>query len=1206
MRVCRTVLVVALFCGGIAWAESSDQQRVAGHKPVYHWQFPDSVLKPVGQVGEIDGPTAPDYPDFAEGARALQLKEGATILHPKIGAEEDFKFTNGDTITVEAWVRCRHISHGSYQYILAKGRNGKKHYLPENQNWGFRLGGVDGRACISFLFRSQDEKKKDDGKFHRWTSNRGFVAGRQWHHVALTYTFGKPKSIRGWVNGVATDGFWDLDGATTRPPVVDDDDVFVGSRPGVPNNMLQGALASIALYRHAVPGFEKIQPLQRNWREPNHKAVSAENVLVEIFQATDGPKEWPTYLDVPLRTLEAQGFALYQLPPTYDDEGSRVDQNGAYLVRLAQKTSLPAGRHEFLLRSSGRARLTVGKETHDLLNRLRITRDAHGSLRERPSLPYPRPRLGTQEKTITIEIAKANPLVVVEGIVGDPNAKVQVGELLLAHRPKGSKRWSLLTPKEDLPFTGENVVNYQLGERARQERANQKLRQLLLEETSAPWKKRHAVAREYIATLPPLTIPSSEGITPVDRFLNAKIAQASARKDEVSVGFGPPHKVIELFENKCIRCHGEKKKKGGLELTSRKSLLKGGDSGPVVIPGKPEKSELIRRIYTHDTEERMPPKGERLSDNERLLISTWIKEGAQWANLRPSVTIPEAVDELTFLRRLYLDTVGVFPTRDEIGEYLSSKGPRKREALIDKLLADPRHADHWVSYWQDVLAENPRLVKPSLNNTGPFRWWIHESLVDDKSFDRMVTELVTFAGGTYSGAAGGFKLATQNDVPMAAKAHVLGTAFLGIEMKCARCHDAPFHSAKQEQLFAMAAMLRNGPIKVPSSSSVPKDFFHQLGERKSRIQVTLKPGSTVQPAWSFTDLAPNAGEIDHPNSAHRLAYQITRPENRRFAQVIVNRLWQRYFGQGIVDPVDDWDSASASHPDLLDYLAREFVANGYSLRHVSKLILSSEAYGRTARLQGSSSPSNRFFEAPLLRRMTGEQLVDSLTAATGTPLISEELTFDVEGWYPHRTFMNLGQPRRAWQFVSLATERDRPSLSLPAAQSVVSFLEAYGWRSNRSEPRTTRSPDPDIRQAGMLGNGLLASWWTRLSDHSDLTALAAEAENVESLINDLYLQLLTRRPTDAEIQKVGALLAPGFDSRLAGKGSFKKRAYVPIIRDVSWRNHMNAASNKLLAETENEIAAGPDPSDALTPGWRTKLEDVIWALINSPEMQFVP
>ncbi len=154
-------------------------------------------------------------------------------------------------------------------------------------------------------------------------------------------------------------------------------------------------------------------------------------------------------------------------------------------------------------------------------------------------------------------------------------------------------------------------------------------------------------------------------------------------------------------------------------------------------------------------------------------------------------------DDLRFLRRVYLDTVGVIPTRAEIDSFRTQQRPDKRARLIDRLLQDPRWADHWVSYWQDVLAENPSIINPTLNNTGPFRWWIHESFLDNKPLDRFVTELVMMSGSERAGGPAGFSMATQNDLPMAAKANILSTAFLGVQMKCSRCHDAPYHANTQ-------------------------------------------------------------------------------------------------------------------------------------------------------------------------------------------------------------------------------------------------------------------------------------------------------------------------------------------------------------------------------------------------------------------------
>ncbi|MFM7128772.1 MAG: DUF1549 domain-containing protein, partial [bacterium] len=164
-------------------------------------------------------------------------------------------------------------------------------------------------------------------------------------------------------------------------------------------------------------------------------------------------------------------------------------------------------------------------------------------------------------------------------------------------------------------------------------------------------------------------------------------------------------------------------------------------------------------------------------------------------------------NDYQFLRRIYLDTVGVPPTPSEQLAFLNDPSADRRAKLIDRLLDDPRRADNWVGYWQDVLAENPGILKPTLNNTGPFRYFLHESLRDNLPMDRLVTQLIRMDGSVLGGAAGGFSMASQNDSPMAAKAHILAKAFMASEMKCARCHDAPKHPYEQADLFELAALL---------------------------------------------------------------------------------------------------------------------------------------------------------------------------------------------------------------------------------------------------------------------------------------------------------------------------------------------------------------------------------------------------------------
>ncbi|MDP6354002.1 MAG: DUF1553 domain-containing protein, partial [Planctomycetota bacterium] len=179
---------------------------------------------------------------------------------------------------------------------------------------------------------------------------------------------------------------------------------------------------------------------------------------------------------------------------------------------------------------------------------------------------------------------------------------------------------------------------------------------------------------------------------------------------------------------------------------------------------------------------------------------------------------------------------------------------------------------------------------------------------------------------------------------MAAKGIIVSSAFLGVQMKCARCHDAPSHVSRQEDLLQLAALLKRGPVKLPKSSSVPPGRLHQTG-RKPLIQVTLKPGATVNPKWPFArycDEKVADSLAENPKSSRdRLAALITAPQNESFAQVIVNRGWQRLMGRGIVADVSDWEKGAPSHPALLCWLGRGLVESDYDLKAITRLILNS-------------------------------------------------------------------------------------------------------------------------------------------------------------------------------------------------------------------------------------------------------------------------
>lgn len=704
----------------------------------------------------------------------------------------------------------------------------------------------------------------------------------------------------------------------------------------------------------------------------------------------------------------------------------------------------------------------------------------------------------------------------------------------------------------------------------------------------------------------------------MDAFLDAKIEAAlaaSAAPAGESAVF--EREIRPLLQETCFRCHGDKEK-GGLKLDSREAALRGGDSEiPSIVPGDPASSELLVRLRSDDEDLVMPPTGKRLTESQIASVETWIRDGALWPapRLAPEKLAKTAtIGDPAFLRRIHLDLVGVPPTAAEARTFLDDSAPDKRVRLIDRLLADPRRADHRMSDWLDLLAENPTLINPSLNSTGPFRWFLLDALRDDKPLDRMITELVMMRGDVGHGGSAGFGLAAENDSPFAAKGHIVAGAFLGIELQCARCHDSPYHSTTQRDLYALAAMLRRQPVTVPETSRVPAGFFEKKG-RESLIRVTLRPDESIAPLWPFAEAT---GAVDGPgidrlvekadDSRERFAALVTAPENRRFPQVVVNRVWKQLMGAGFVEPAHDSEGRDASHPDLLDWLAKEFVSHDYDIDHVVRLVVTSSAYQREAATVELATlpPEERFFHVPGRRRLTAEEIVDSLHAAAGREIDSEELTFVYDGRHALARRQTLGVPRRAWMFASLNNERDRPSLALPRAQSSVDVLKAFGWDGSRQKPIYERSTDPNILQPGILANGTLVQALSRAAHRSELADLAVASPSPDRLLEDLFLRFLCRPPLDSERDVLLPSLAEGFADRLVPPGQQTPPAEPAPLPLATSLNHVSPEANSVQIEVERRVQQGPAPDPRLKTAWREVYEDLVWGLINDPEFVWVP
>ncbi len=1224
------VRVLVAFTGVLVISSLSFAQNdtTPTESPVAVWMFnaADEPGVPKASVKFLEaGPRPPTYPSFGATNTAMTFSAANTSVTVREAdtPKANLRFGLNDSITIEAWVKVTELKDGSYSYIVGKGRNRKAGFPEKNQNYALRLKGEKGEAKVSFLFASEPAKDKP-AEWHRWTTSKGFTGGG-WHHVAVVYTFGKPDSVRGYIDGVSQMGAWDEGGATTRAPATDADDLVIGAgNGGGVGNSFRGSLDNVTIWRAAISDDMLKNRYQFLPPPPVVKRADLPKgeVLVQLCEeGLPARNAWPEQPPQPTESYREDAFGFFEVPHKYVDTGVRGDRANPFLLRAAAVVNLPAGKHRILLRGRGAARLYFDDKLVLSTSFPPTDSSGHGTIAKAdkylnlaPDFRFAPP--GNRELWIAFESKGGEHVVVMETIVGNylgnNKRRPELGETVVAVSFAGSEAWHLLTPgTRVVPYTDAGWNAYEAERASHLDKTNAAAREAKRKEHEAYWRTRRVAAMKWLDSTPAEKFPELPKGMPannaIDHFLGAKLAVVKQQAAAPAGAVDFYKQVQPILEAKCSSCHTGEKPKGNLRLDDRAGSLAGGkDDGPAITPGKPANSPLLTRVKA-DGAGAMPPKGDKLTAGEITILETWIAEGARWPDLNADhTTLTPLSNDLTFLRRVTLDTVGVVPTPEEIRQFLADTAPNKRANVIDRLLADPRWADHWMGYWLDVLAENPNIINPTLNNTGPFRWWLYESFRDNKPMDLFVTELLRMKGSARFGGPAGFGVASQNDVPMAMKGTVVAAAFLGVEMKCARCHDAPAHASLQRDLFELAAMLGAKSVKLPVTSSVPLDKVHE-GGRKPLIAVTLKPGTEVEAKWPFARFASEElGKqlAEYPEDARdRLAALLTAPQNERFAQVMTNRVWKRLMGRGIVEPAEDWERGKPSHPELLRWLSREFVRGGYDVKHLSRLVFNSHAYQRAADPALKDIPV--LFTAPARRRLTAEQIVDSMFSATGAPFRVEEASLDVDGVRDMNSSLTLGKPRRSWMLTSTSNERDRPSLSLPRIQMVCDVLEAFGWRGSRQDAITTRANLTNVLQPAILQNGPVGLWLTRLSDEHATTQLALSAKSVDELLDELFLKVLTRKPTAKERAAYGDYLRTGFDARV--KTPLPKTASKRIPEPyVSWSNHLNPDATTIKIRQEEAARKGDPPTERLDSEWRSRLEDVLWAVLNSSEFVFTP
>jgi hypothetical protein len=1138
-RSAAAILAVgAALCAMPASAQDSAWSRlVKEDAPLLWWNFdgtepaipatsgtdalPESKFEGDVKPGQT-GPTRSTSPLFTADNRSIEMtSKGGVIKITDPGEKSLLDFDKGDAITIEAWVKPDPFGGARYMYIVGKGRTYEKGFSRENHNYSLRLQGKGPDAVLSFLFRSRgsDEKSPDD--WHRWTSKSGFKVDKGWHHVAITYEFGKKNSIAGYVDGQPVSGVWDLGGATDHAPVVDDDQLWIGSSMGMgASSSFDGLLDEVAIYRKALSP-ERFQMRVPFFPKPSsppmpQSAPPRGDVLVEVIEGIPDQATWPVTFPEATESWKEPAFAFFGTPQRYSSKGLRIDRGNPLILQASSLMTLPAGKYNFLVRTLRFGRLFIdGKLVVETPQRGHRG-GGHGQMYELKSTLAPGSRElfpGAIERIAEVQLDGKEHEFQFEVHAGGQERRIEFGETSVSFAPvtessndadsqvaDDSTSFRVLSTKLDIPLTNRGWEAYERQRRDEYVRIDQNRRHEVSGAEHHYWNQRHEIAQQLVGAQPGIPLPDV--------------------KPETAIG----------------------------------------------------------------------------NDVDRFILARLQKEGVSPAPL---------CDDWTFMRRVSLHLIGTPPSPNAIEEFMADKSSGRRAKFIDRMLKHPGWADHWVGYWQDVLAENPNIINPTLNNTGPFRWWIFESFLDNKPFDRIATELISMEGSANFGGPAGFEMASQNDAPFAAKAHIISQGFLALEMKCARCHDAPYHDFAQEDLFSIAAMLKRSPQKVPASSTIPG------GKSNSElVKVSLKPEQPISAKWPFAEKVdseiPDGILSSTDDSRRELAARVTSPHNTRFAEVLVNRLWHRYLGRGLVASMDDWETEEPSHPALLRYLAREFALSGYDVKQLARLILNSHTYQRRMAAEVDDTPAE-LFATPVRQRLTAEQLVDSLFAASGKAFRAGDMNIDIDGSREIKSSLNLGIPRRAWMFSSMSNERDRPSLTLPHAEPFVSTLETFGWRSSRQSPLTIREEEATVLQPAIIANGTLGRRFTRLSDDSAFTQLALQNQPASELVDAVFVRALTRQPISEERAVFVELLSDGYAERI-NKDEFNKPLppLPPLRTGVGWSNHLHPEANTLQVATHDAVSLGDPPTKRLTPEWRERFEDMLWALMNSPEFVFTP
>ncbi|MCC6152449.1 MAG: DUF1553 domain-containing protein [Candidatus Hydrogenedentes bacterium] len=436
---------------------------------------------------------------------------------------------------------------------------------------------------------------------------------------------------------------------------------------------------------------------------------------------------------------------------------------------------------------------------------------------------------------------------------------------------------------------------------------------------------------------------------------------------------------------------------------------------------------------------------------------------AKWQQIDPAFA-GQTCDDAAFARRAYLDVIGVIPSGGEVRAFVKDAAADKREKLIDTLLArNEDYAAHWTPFWEDALCSNGN-HQGGVGTRGNYRDWIYDSFKENKAYDVMVAELLDPHMPDHPLRY----VLRQDHTRILKSAADTAQVFLATQMKCAACHNH-FDNKEwsQRRFMGFAGYFSDKDLELIKCEAHTNEFV---------------PTSFV---FDMPGIPTDVPQTEDERAA-RIAQLLIDPCNPRFAKTIVNRLWKRFLGTGLFESVDNFrEDTPASHPELLEWLAYDFMANGYDIKHTTRLILASRTYqlaydpALEDHFDIGKPNEPRYFRSPRLRRMTAEQLLDSVKIALGETLTDDKREY-------------------------------RSDESTP-------LTRALGRPATRNEVSTARAEDSAVVQTLELLNG--DEYYGRIYSSGIAVAAAQrgrDAGTYDAVMDDLYWSVLNRAPSDQE------------------------------------------------------------------------------------------